>query len=67
MTNFQCKKKLILLKERINEISKKIDYNNLVYLFKDSRIPSKHFIKFKGPLSLFEKIENGDIPLKERR
>ena len=68
MTYFQCKTKLILLNERINqiqEISKKTDYNNFVYLFKDSRIPSTHFIKFKGPLSFFEKIENGDIPLKE--
>ena len=68
MTYFQCKTKLILLKARINQIqqiSKKIVYNNFVYLFKDSRIPSTNFIKFKGPLILFEKIENGDIPLKK--
>ena len=59
-----------LLNERrneIQEISEKLDYNNLTYFFKDSRIPSINFIKFKGPMGLFKNIKNGDISLKKSR
>ena len=51
-----------LLNERLNkiqEISKKYDYNNLTYYFIDSRISLINFIKFKGPFGFFEEIKNG--------
>ena len=45
-----------LLNERFNEIqeiSKKINYNNLTYYFKDPRSSSISFIKFKGEFFFF--------------
>ena len=55
-----------LLDERLNEIQeirKKIDYNNLTYNFKDSRISSISFIKFKGPFDIFREIRDVNISL----
>ena len=55
-----------LLDERLNEIQeirKKIDYNNLTYNFKDSRISSINFIKFKVPFGIFREIRDGNISL----
>ena len=54
--------------ERLNEIkeiSEKIDYNNLGYYFKDKRIPSIDFIKFRNAFGLIEKKKNGDISFKK--
>ena len=48
---------------RIREFYKPIDFNDLTYNFKDLRILSVGFIKFKGPLHIFKSIHNGDIPL----
>ena len=48
---------------KIRESYKPIDFNDLTYNFKDLRIPSVGFIKFKGPLHIFESMHNGDIPL----
>ena len=45
----------------IRESYKPIDFNDLTYNFKDLRIPSVGFIKFKGPLYFFNSIHNGDI------
>ena len=45
-----------LLNERLGEIqdiSKKIDYNNLSYHFKDLLSPLINFIKLKGPFGFF--------------
>ena len=45
-----------LLNEKLNEIqevSKKVDYNNLTYYFKDPRSSSINFIKFKGLFVFF--------------
>ena len=71
MTSLQCKKKLIIdYQKRINEvqeISKKIDFNNLTYYFKTSGISPINFIKFKGPFGFFNEIKNGNISLKSRR
>ena len=50
---------------KIRESYKPIDFNDLTYNFKDLRIPSVGFIKFKGPLHLFKSIHNGDIPLED--
>ena len=46
-----------LLNDKLNEIqeiSKKIDYNNLTYYFKDPRSSSINFIKFKGEFFFFK-------------
>ena len=50
---------------KIRESYKPIDFNDLTYDFKDLRIPSVGFIKFKGPLHIFKCIHNGDIPLED--
>ena len=50
---------------KIRESYKPIDFNDLTYKFKDLRIPSVGFIKFKGPLHIFKGIHNGDIPLED--
>ena len=39
---------------KIRESYKPIDFNDLTYNFKDLRIPSVGFIKFKGPLHIFK-------------
>ena len=49
----------------IQERSKKIDFNNLTYYFKTSRICPINFIEFKGPFGFFKEIRNGDKSLKE--
>ena len=45
---------------KIRESYKLIDFNDLTYYFKDSRITSVDFIKFKGPLHIFKCVHNGD-------
>ena len=47
---------------KIREFYKPIDFNDLTYNFKDLRIPSVGFIKFKGPLQIFKGIHNSDTP-----
>ena len=50
---------------KIRESYKPIDFNDLTYNFRDLRIPSVGFIKFKGPLHIFKSIHNGDTPLED--
>ena len=50
---------------KIRQSCEPVDFNDLIYSFKDSRIPSVSFIKFKGPLHTFKSIHNGDIPLED--
>ena len=47
----------------IQEISEKIDYNNLVYYFKSKGSGKRNFIKFKGPFGLFREIRDSNISL----
>ena len=42
-----------------------VDFNDLKYDFKDSSIPSINFFAFKGPLNIFKKIYDGDVPLED--
>ena len=39
--------------DEIQDLSKKIDFNNLVYYFKKESDP-KNFISFKGPLAFYK-------------
>ena len=50
---------------KIRESYNPIDFNNLTYNFKDSRIDPVGFIKFKGPLHILKNIHNGDIRLED--
>ena len=47
---------------KIRESYKHIDFNDIIYNFKDLRISSVSFIKFKDPLHIFKSIHNGEIP-----
>ena len=52
-----------LANERMGEIqnlSKQIHFNNLVYYFKGES-GTKYFISFKGPLALYKNIKDGYI------
>ena len=42
-------------------MSKEIDFNNLTYYFKDQNITPIHFISFKAPLHMYNKIKNSNI------
>ena len=50
---------------KIRESYKSINFNELIYNFKDLMIPSVGFIKFKGPMHIFKSIHNDDIPLED--
>ena len=50
---------------KIRESCKPIDFNDLTYNFKDLKITSVDFIKFKDPLHIFKSIHNGDTPLED--
>ena len=58
----------ILLGKKTDEIqkeSKEIDFNNLVYYSKGPNIAPISFIRFRGPLHIFNKIKNSNTPLKK--
>ena len=50
--------------KEIQDLSKKIDFNNLTYHCK-SEIPSINVIAFKGPLNFHNTIREGYIILKK--
>ena len=50
---------------KIRESYKPIDFNDLTYNFKDLRIPSVGFIKFKDSFHIFKSIHSGYIPLED--
>ena len=51
---------------KIRESCKPIDFNDLTYYFKDSRIARVGFIEFKGPMHIFKSIHNGDKTLEDK-
>ena len=51
--------------DEIRKISREINYNKLIYHFTDQGIAPINVIKFKGPLSTFNKIRDGDKTLQE--
>ena len=48
---------------KIQESYEPVDFNDVTYNFKDLRISSISFSKFKGPLHTFKSIHNGNITL----
>ena len=50
---------------KIRESYKRVDFYDVTYNFKNLRIPSISFSKFKGPLHTFKSIHNGDITLED--
>ena len=48
---------------KINDLSRKIDLNNLIYYFKNKSISLINFIGRKGPLHLYRYIFDGNIKL----
>ena len=56
-----------ILEERIDEIlemSKKVNYGNLVYDFKGPT-PPINFIKFEGPMYTYNQLKNGEKTLQQ--
>ena len=51
--------------DEIQKASKQIDFNNLVYYFKGRDIAPINFIRFIGPLHIFNEIKNGNTSLKK--
>ena len=49
---------------KTRESTKPIDYNNLIYYYKGNSAPT-NFIDYKGPMSIFKKVHNGDINLED--
>ena len=52
---------------KIRESYKPVDFFYLTYNFKDLKIPSVSFSKFKGPMHIFKSIYKGDIPLEKEQ
>ena len=50
---------------KIRESSEPIDFNNLIYHFKNPNIPSMSFFKFEGPIHIFKSIYNGNATLED--
>ena len=50
--------------ERIQDLSKQIDFNNLTYRYKGNTA-SKTFIGFKGPLGFYRNMQEGYITLEK--
>ena len=48
----------------IKNLSKEINFNNLIYYFK-SKIGPKNFISFKGPLGFYKNVKDGYITLEK--
>ena len=51
-------------REKINNLNKKVDTNNLVFKYKD-KIPDADFSKFDNVLVLIDKLRNGEVSLNE--
>ena len=49
----------------INKLIEVINFNNLTYHYTSKNAP-KHFVRFKGPLLVYNNINNGRISLKKR-
>ena len=50
--------------EEIRDLSRQIDFNNLIYHYKGKIFP-KNFLSFKGPLKFYKSIKEGNITLEK--
>ena len=50
---------------KIREPFEPVNFYDLTYNFKDSKIPSVSFIEFEGPNNIFKNIHNGNIALED--
>ena len=50
--------------EKILDLSKQIDFNNLIYHYKSKTVP-KSFLSFKGPLKHYKNIKEGNVTLEK--
>ena len=48
-------------------MNREIDFNNFTYYFKNPNLAPINFIGFRGPLNIFEEIENDNISIKKIR
>ena len=46
-------------------MNREIDFNNFAYYFKNPNLAPINFIGFRGPLHIFEEIENDNISIKK--
>ena len=60
-----CKKKDAKRKNKIYNMSKKIDFNNLPYKNKNKNLVPVNFIRFIGPLNIYENVRNGNISIEK--
>ena len=44
----------------IQKISREFDYEKLIYYFKTPGVSTIHFMRFRGPLHIYNEIKNGD-------
>ena len=50
---------------KIRESSESIDFNNLIYHFKNPNISTISFFKFKSPMHIFKSMHNGNTTLED--
>ena len=60
-----CKKKDAKRKNKIYNMSKKIDFNNLPYKNKNKNLVPINFIRFIGPLNIYKNVRNGNISIEK--
>ena len=48
----------------INKLNEGVDFNNLTYYYTSKSAP-KYFVRFKGPLFVYNDIKNGRISLQK--
>ena len=53
--------------DKINKISKEIDFNILTYYLNGPNLALINFIGFRGPLNIYEEIKNGSASIKKNR
>ena len=60
-----CKKKDAKRKNKIYNMSKKIDFNNLPYKNKNKNLVPINFIRFIGTLNIYKNVRNGNISIEK--
>ena len=49
----------------IDDIAKQIDFNNLSYYFTSPNLALINFISFRGPMHIYNEINNGNISIEK--